>query len=194
MKNLKIILTAMAVCVVPSAALAQGADEGVVSFGRRTPTVDEVAKALGSAPEGAPEAAGSLQSRGVSLGGTTATTRAGARIRAMDMDVEFGFGSESLTSKAKAQLRPLGEYLKSTKLDANVVVIEGHTDSLGSADFTNDLSARRAQVVRDFLVDEYKLNSNNFVVLGRGKQLPKDRGNPASETNRRVQFYIRPKE
>lgn len=179
-----------------ASAFAQLPEEGLVSFGRRTPTMDEVGKALGVVPgetAAQPEAPGTgMKTRGIALG--SSATRAGSKLKAMDMDVQFGFGSDSLSPRAKAQLAPLGDYLKTAQLDGKVVVIEGHTDALGSVDFANELSARRAQTVRDFLVAEYKINPQTFVVVGRGKQIPKDPGNVASEANRRIQFHVRAKE
>jgi outer membrane protein OmpA-like peptidoglycan-associated protein len=178
-------------------AQAQSSDEGVVSFGKRIPTLDEVSKALSADSAAAASTApmgveSGVRTRGIAMGGASSTL-AGAKVKAMDMDVQFAFGSDALSGRAKQQLAPLGNFLKTAKLDANVVVIEGHTDSLGSADFATDLSIRRAQSIRDFLVAEYKLDNSNFVTLGRGKQQPKDVNNVANEANRRIQFYVRPK-
>ena len=179
--------------VAAGAVLAQNADDSLVSFGKRTPSVDEVARALGVDASPVAESGGP-RSRGIALGGSTAATRAGAKLKAMDMDVQFAFGSNALSPRAKQQLIPLGEFLKTTKLESNIVVIEGHTDSLGSADFATELSTRRAESVRDFLVTEYKLDASNFVTVGRGKQQPKDRADLTSDTNRRIMFYVRSKE
>lgn len=172
-------------------AWAQAADDGLVSFGRRAPKPEEISQALGLTPDGQPTESG-LRAKGVSMG--SASTRAGARLKAMDMDVQFAFGSDSLAAGSKSQLAPLGDFMKSAKLGNNVLVIEGHTDGLGSGDFANDLSVRRAQAVRDYLVSEHRVDPNTLVVVGRGKQMLKDASNPASEANRRIQFYVKPRD
>ncbi|MGK0348869.1 MAG: OOP family OmpA-OmpF porin [Myxococcota bacterium] len=74
---------------------------------------------------------------------------------------------------------------------AEIVQVEGHTDSRGSASYNKRLSERRAASVRQYLVDS-GLNADRLVSVGFGEELPIDpREVPeAWDRNRRVDFYI----
>jgi hypothetical protein len=68
------------------------------------------------------------------------------------------------------------------------IVISGHTDARGSADYNMRLSERRAQAVRQFLITEKGISAGRLAAKGYGKTqllLPSD---PNNELNRRVQF------
>ena len=174
----------LALVSVAMSAAAQVGLSGFVSVGRKVPSVDEVARAF-SLPE--PESG--LRPKGV-ISATPSNTPAGPRLRSLELDVAFGFGTDSLLPKGREQLAPVGEFLRAARYPAGVVV-EAFTEDVGSVDFTDDLSRRRAQAVREFLVQEYKLDPTSFSVIGRGKQVPKDRANPASDVNRRVLISLK---
>jgi outer membrane protein OmpA-like peptidoglycan-associated protein len=71
------------------------------------------------------------------------------------------------------------------------VRIEGHTDSQGDADKNKDLSQRRAEAVRKFLVD-HKIDPARFEAVGFGEDRPvADNGTAVGRAaNRRVEFVI----
>ena len=68
------------------------------------------------------------------------------------------------------------------------VTIEGHTDSMGSAEYNQKLSQRRAQKVADVLVNEYGVDPNRISVAGFGEEQPIADNSTAEgrQTNRRV--------
>jgi len=75
------------------------------------------------------------------------------------------------------------------------VNVEGHTDSLGGADFNHYLSKARSQAIRDYLVRHSKPKdelAERLFVLGRGKAEPKssNRFKEGRASNRRVRFLI----
>jgi OmpA-OmpF porin, OOP family len=51
-------------------------------------------------------------------------------------------------------------------------VIEGHTDSAGAADYNQGLSERRADAVRDELVNEYGVSASRLSTVGFGERDP----------------------
>ena len=55
--------------------------------------------------------------------------------------------------------------------------LEGHVD----------LSERRADSIKKYLVDKYGINGADLVTVGYGKSKLKDPGHPLAEANRRVQ-------
>jgi outer membrane protein OmpA-like peptidoglycan-associated protein len=71
------------------------------------------------------------------------------------------------------------------------VSVNGHTDDVGSAEYNQKLSERRAQTVRDYLV-KAGLPADIVSVTGHGKSLPLVRGtsDAARAKNRRVELGI----
>jgi NitT/TauT family transport system substrate-binding protein len=77
--------------------------------------------------------------------------------------------------------------------------ISGHTDSSmkGVADesLVRDLSLRRANSVKEALVNRFKMNPNQFVVAGYGWDKPADKKDPDNHAkNRRVEVKVVPAE
>lgn len=161
--------------LMAGSVLAQAPDGGVVSFGKRAPSVGELQKAFAPPSE--------LQGMGLSQ--PTQPVK-----KSIDMELLFGFGSADISSKSKAQLATLGEYLQTAKIGQGEFRIEGHTDGVGSLEANRGLSERRAQAVKNFLVSEYRVNSNVLSVAGLGDTQLKDPKNPSSEINRRVAFSV----
>lgn len=104
------------------------------------------------------------------------------------LDIKFEFNSAQLTGQAKEVIRTLGEAINSARLKADHFIISGHTDSTGRPDYNMRLSNRRAQTVRDYLVERFAVDPGRLEVVGRGQEEPLDPDNPESGVNRRVQI------
>lgn len=52
-------------------------------------------------------------------------------------------------------------------------VVEGHTDSIGEADYNMDLSQRRADAVLGVLVKKMGVNSERLTAEGYGEERPR---------------------
>jgi NitT/TauT family transport system substrate-binding protein len=79
------------------------------------------------------------------------------------------------------------------------IQISGHTDASmrGVADesLVRELSTRRANAVKEDLVNKYKMNPNQFVVAGYGWDKPADPKDPDNHAkNRRVEIKVVPAE
>lgn len=104
--------------------------------------------------------------------------------------VNFAFDKAVLTSEAENILEQAVTLLKET--DGIVEVrVEGHTDSIGTEAYNQDLSQRRAQSVVDYLVSR-GIDGSNLVPVGLGENFPvagndTDAGRAA---NRRVDFVV----
>ncbi|WP_347988892.1 OmpA family protein [Methylomonas sp. AM2-LC] len=107
---------------------------------------------------------------------------------AVSMQVLFDYNSYYLSEKAKEQLVPIAQALLSPEMKGMRFRIEGHTDAVGSDDFNNNLSLRRAEAVKEFLTHAYGISSDTIEVEGRGKAGLADPTAPTSETNRRVRL------
>jgi outer membrane protein OmpA-like peptidoglycan-associated protein len=66
-------------------------------------------------------------------------------------------------------------------------VLGGHTDAAGSDTYNQELSEKRAEAVKRFLSEKFKLPAESLVAVGFGKSKLKNPANPLSEENRRVQ-------
>jgi outer membrane protein OmpA-like peptidoglycan-associated protein len=114
--------------------------------------------------------------------------------RSIGMDVKFQTGSADLTPDAKAQLENLGKVLASRKgkLNPGEIVIEGHADARGSADYNKKLSEQRAASVAKHLVSAHGVESTTLKPVGMGKDQLKDPTHPDAPVNRRVELVRKP--
>lgn len=103
--------------------------------------------------------------------------------------IAFEFNSDSLQVQAQRQLDSIAEGLK--LLDNAVIQIEGHTDSIGAAGYNQQLSERRAQAVRRYLVQQHDLPESALSIHGWGMSRPIPGLSPSAGQNRRVEFSLR---
>jgi outer membrane protein OmpA-like peptidoglycan-associated protein len=106
--------------------------------------------------------------------------------------VLFQSGKSDLMSGAQAKLTEVADAL--TKQDPeSKILIEGHTDSQGGASYNQDLSQRRAQSVRDYLVTR-GMASDRVTSEGFGLTRPiADNASPEGRANnRRVEIVVQP--
>ena len=70
--------------------------------------------------------------------------------------------------------------------------IEGHTDSIGSSTYNKKLSQKRAESVKDFLVEREEISSSRLSARGFGEARPlsDNDSEEGREQNRRVEFNI----
>ena len=79
------------------------------------------------------------------------------------------------------------------KYNKTTMMIEGHTDSTGSADYNQQLSLNRANAVRNYLVG-YGVDSRRVTTQGFGESQPIATNDTAQgrQQNRRVELRIIP--
>jgi outer membrane protein OmpA-like peptidoglycan-associated protein len=105
-----------------------------------------------------------------------------------DITLNFPFDSAELTSESRTKLDRVAKALTDSSTSKFDIIISGHTDARGAADYNQLLSERRAQAVRQFLITERGIDPKRLVAKGYGKTellLPSD---PNNDLNRRVQF------
>jgi len=99
-------------------------------------------------------------------------------------------GKDELTDESKAQLENVFAELKRRPLPDIVVI--GHTDSVGSLEFNDQLSRARADRMREMLI-QMGLPADRIQAAGRGKReplIPTD-DNVSEPRNRRVEINVR---
>src|SRR5580704_12698701 len=104
-------------------------------------------------------------------------------------DVLFDFNKYTLKPEARERLaRISGIVLAYPDLKLQ---IEGYTDSIGSDEYNQTLSEKRAEAVRDYIVTS-GVNMNNVVARGMGKADPVADNSTAAgrQLNRRVEMIV----
>jgi outer membrane protein OmpA-like peptidoglycan-associated protein len=103
--------------------------------------------------------------------------------------VLFRSAESTLLSSAKVKLDQVANALLAVR--ARNLIVEGHTDSQGSASYNQGLSQRRADAVRDYLVQR-GYPTDRIQARGKGKGSPiADNASPEGRANnRRVEIII----
>ena len=105
----------------------------------------------------------------------------------IDIEIDFAYNSAEIDRAAAQSVTALGQALSSPQLVSSTFVLAGHTDAKGSDPFNQNLSERRAESVKQYLIVRYKLPAANLISVGYGKTKLKNTNNPFAAENRRVQ-------
>ena len=105
----------------------------------------------------------------------------------IDLEINFDYNSAEISAKSMPSVQALGRALTNAELKGSTFVVAGHTDAAGSEGYNQDLSERRADSIKRYLVDKYGINGTDLVTVGYGKGKLKDPSQPLAEVNRRVQ-------
>jgi outer membrane protein OmpA-like peptidoglycan-associated protein len=105
--------------------------------------------------------------------------------------VLFASNKSTLLPSARARLNQVAEALMATK--ERKLIVEGHTDSQGTSGYNLDLSQRRAEAVRAYLISR-DYPANRIQAHGIGKVRPvADNASPEGRANnRRVEIIVEP--
>jgi len=106
----------------------------------------------------------------------------------VDLEINFEYNSAAVSPKAEPQLHSLGKALTSAELAGSVFMLGGHTDAKGTDGYNQSLSERRAETVKKFLTENYKIPAENLVSAGYGETDLKNKTDPNAAENRRVQI------
>jgi outer membrane protein OmpA-like peptidoglycan-associated protein len=103
--------------------------------------------------------------------------------------LKFAFDKAELRPEDKELLARIAGILLTSK--DYTISVNGHTDDVGTDAYNQQLSERRAQAVRDYLV-QAGLSPSILSVEGHGKKVPLERGTTerARARNRRVELGI----
>jgi len=119
----------------------------------------------------------------------TRTAAAGAvNEPSVSLAVQFATGSADLTPGARQTLDQLGKAVTSADLSQYRFRIEGHTDTVGAADYNKALSQQRADAVATYLEGKFGVSVNRLQTIGMGEDglLVQTPPNTPNEQNRRV--------
>jgi outer membrane protein OmpA-like peptidoglycan-associated protein len=105
----------------------------------------------------------------------------------IDLEINFDYNSAEISSKSLPAVQALGRALTNPSLTGSTFIVAGHTDAAGGDNYNQELSDRRADSIKRYLMDNYHISSADLVTVGYGKTKLKDPSQPLSEVNRRVQ-------
>lgn len=108
------------------------------------------------------------------------------------MKIEFEFGSSNISPESKGFIESIANMLKLDGVLDKAIMIEGHTDAVGSNRFNLNLSEQRAEAVRRTLVRQFNIAPERLLINGKGESELLDPANPHSASNRRVEIKARP--
>jgi outer membrane protein OmpA-like peptidoglycan-associated protein len=106
-------------------------------------------------------------------------------------EVLFSTGKWDLKAGAMAKLDQIAEVLVGKE---QPMVVYGHTDNVGTHDMNMDLSQKRANAVRDYLITR-GIPQDLISAQGKGPDVPvSDNGSiEGRASNRRVEIVVQPK-
>lgn len=109
----------------------------------------------------------------------------------VDLSIHFDFDSANLQSSSKPLLDNLASAMNSERLASLKFRVEGHTDAKGKAEYNQELSARRAQAVQNYLISQ-NVSPDRLQAEGKGfsELLLPDK--PLASENRRVRITLTP--
>lgn len=103
----------------------------------------------------------------------------------------FQLDSEQIESTAHDALVKVAELI--SLYEDRAVEIVGHTDAMGDANYNQNLSERRARLVRDFFVENFEIEAARLKVKGLGEREPiaTNTTQAGRRANRRLEVIIR---
>lgn len=102
--------------------------------------------------------------------------------------INFEFNSARLTNDGMLTLKALGQALADKRLASMQFQVAGHCDDVGTIEYNQELSERRAKAVVTHLVSFYGIAADRLKPVGYGKTRLVDPANPKAAANRRVEI------
>jgi len=103
--------------------------------------------------------------------------------------IQFDYDSDTIKSESYPLLKEFGLVFQQDLPDA-FLLIEGHADSTGADEYNLNLSQRRADAVKRFLVSEFQIDINRLITkpYGESRPIASNETEDGQALNRRVEF------
>jgi len=88
----------------------------------------------------------------------------------VELDVKFDFDRAVVKQDSMSDIQDLADFMK--QYGQTSTVVGGHTDSVGTDAYNQRLSERRANAVRDVLVNQHGLDASRVDAVGYGESRP----------------------
>ncbi len=122
----------------------------------------------------------------------SARVQAAATAEASVKDIYFDFDKSNIRPDAREVLKANADYF--LKNSAAAIIVEGHCDERGTAEYNMALGQRRAQEAKKYLVN-LGVKGSAIKTISYGKERPVDQGRDeqAWAKNRRAHFAVKAK-
>lgn len=92
------------------------------------------------------------------------------RTESISLDIKFASDSDVVTSASMSEIEKIANFMH--KYVTVHGTIEGHTDDTGKAEYNKSLSQRRANAVRQVLIDRFGIDASRLDAVGYGEEKP----------------------
>lgn len=108
----------------------------------------------------------------------------------VELDVKFDFDKATVKPESYEEIKTVAEFMN--QYPQTTTTVEGYTDSVGSDAYNQKLSQRRADAVRDVIVDQYGVAAERVSAVGNGESDPIASNETAEgrALNRRVEASV----
>lgn len=109
----------------------------------------------------------------------------------VELSVLFANNSSIVENPDAANITEFVDFMK--RFGNTTAVIEGHSSSVGNAEYNQFLSQKRADSVRTLLIDTYDLDADRLEAIGYGESQLKDTSETAEahRINRRIEVRVK---
>ncbi|MEH6604862.1 MAG: TolC family protein, partial [Pseudomonadales bacterium] len=109
---------------------------------------------------------------------------------ALELQVLFAFNSSVITENFDSEIANAAKFIRENK--GVTAVVEGHSDITGPEDYNLWLSTKRAEVVRDMLINDHQISPEQIQAQGFGISKPIADNSTAEgrRQNRRVELVM----
>lgn len=106
------------------------------------------------------------------------------------IEIEFDYNKSEVKPKYHQELKKIGDVMAANP--ELKIVIEGHTDNVGGKGYNMKLSARRAEAVRTYIIEQFGVKKTNLAAKGYGMSKPIASNKTAAgrQKNRRVEAAV----
>lgn len=102
----------------------------------------------------------------------TKKTRGISAGSSIPIKIHFATNSAVISPKSYKQLEEIARALNEPALVSSKILIEGHTDNVGSDAYNLELSSKRAESVKRYLVEKFGIEANRLETRGVGSSRP----------------------
>ena len=104
------------------------------------------------------------------------------------IEIDFDFNSAAIRPQSYRAVGLIADSLHHPILLGYKFLVIGHTDAVGGREYNLKLSQRRAEAIREALINPFGVDPARLEAVGLGEEQLRDPSHPDSQINRRVQL------
>lgn len=108
--------------------------------------------------------------------------------KSVGMPILFHFGKTTIVESSRPFLNKVGEMMQQPEYSTRTLIIEGHTDAVGTDGNNLRLSDLRALSIKRYLVSNFGIDPLRLFPQGKGETMLRKPDQPTHQDNRRVEF------